>query len=71
MVYGSNGRQQWKVYGSNGRCMAAMEGVWQQWKVYGIDNGGVMFVPIATVISIVLVVAMAAVSATNAADQSP
>ena len=31
--------QQWKVYGSNGRCMVAMEGamegVWQQWKVYG------------------------------------
>ena len=50
----------------------AMDGVWQQWKVYGIDNGGVMFVPIATVISVVLlVVAMAAVSATKAADHSP
>ena len=35
---------QWKVYGSNGRCMegamegAAMDGVWQQCKVYG-SNG--------------------------------
>ena len=31
----------WKVHGSNGRCMVAMEGVWQQWKVYG-SNGRCM-----------------------------
>ena len=25
-------------YGSNGRCMVTIEGVWYQWKVYG-SNG--------------------------------